>query len=51
MINWARRIVCCDEAEDYAVGSLATSRVSQAGQVSAVEPDRVSQNKVVGKAA
>jgi hypothetical protein len=40
MINQVRRTVCSNDVGAYACGSLAGDRITQAGQVSAEEPDK-----------
>ena len=49
MLNWTGRIVCSNVAGGRAISNIAMSRVIQARQVSAEEPDRVS--KGIGRAS
>jgi hypothetical protein len=39
-LNWTWKIVCSNAAGGYASSSIATGRVTQAGQVSVEEPDK-----------
>jgi hypothetical protein len=43
MLNQAGRFACSEEAGIFAVGSVATDRVTQVGQVSSEEPGSVLQ--------
>ena len=50
MLNQAGRFTCSEKAGVSAVGSVATDRVTQVGQVSSEEPGTVSSSEGFGRA-